>query len=289
MALWTPSDLATAPRLWLDAREPLTLSGTDVVRWPDQAGARDAVQGDAALAPRFGERQIGGLDVVTFQGNALMDLPSLGVTGAAPRAAFAVVELIGGAVGREVIINIGGYGTGVPYSRWTFKYHSTGDLRIELGGAGWTGPGLTGSAVVGCVLDGDTVADHVIYVNGVAYHATGSDPVETVDQDNGIGAVGTASATRSCGELIFTAYAPSADETDQITGYLAHGWGLAGELPAGHPYKAEAPTVADPTPVPGIRAFEGPVGRQTRHTAQGFATPAQATGRAAAWRATGHG
>jgi hypothetical protein len=31
----------------------------------------------------------------------------------------------------------------------------------------------------------------------------------------------------------------------KLEGYLAHKWGLAGSLPAGHPYKSKAPTMED--------------------------------------------
>ncbi|MDX9897001.1 MAG: hypothetical protein RBS34_16240, partial [Desulfofustis sp.] len=39
----------------------------------------------------------------------------------------------------------------------------------------------------------------------------------------------------------------TADDMDLLDGYAAHKWGLAGNLPAEHPYKSAAPTVGDDT------------------------------------------
>lgn len=36
---------------------------------------------------------------------------------------------------------------------------------------------------------------------------------------------------------------PSAGEVEKLEGWAAHRWGLAGSLPAGHPYKTSAPTI----------------------------------------------
>lgn len=36
---------------------------------------------------------------------------------------------------------------------------------------------------------------------------------------------------------------PSAGEVEKLEGWAAHRWGLAGSLPAGHPYKTTAPTI----------------------------------------------
>ena len=44
-------------------------------------------------------------------------------------------------------------------------------------------------------------------------------------------------------EVILVDAAASSDTRQRIEGYLAHKWGLAGSLPAGHPYKSAAPTV----------------------------------------------
>lgn len=43
--------------------------------------------------------------------------------------------------------------------------------------------------------------------------------------------------------VVGASYLPTAGETDRLFGYAAWHWGLQANLPAGHPYKAAAPTV----------------------------------------------
>ncbi len=43
-------------------------------------------------------------------------------------------------------------------------------------------------------------------------------------------------------EIVLKQGAVTVDEKAKIEGYLAHKWGLAGNLPAGHPYKSAPPT-----------------------------------------------
>ena len=43
------------------------------------------------------------------------------------------------------------------------------------------------------------------------------------------------------GELIYMDTTPSAANIEKLEGYLAHKWGLEGNLPGGHTYKSSAP------------------------------------------------
>jgi len=45
------------------------------------------------------------------------------------------------------------------------------------------------------------------------------------------------------GEYIITRGSLSTSDRQKIEGYLAHKWGLEGNLPSGHPYKTQKPTV----------------------------------------------
>ncbi|WP_218965259.1 LamG domain-containing protein, partial [Nostoc linckia] len=49
--------------------------------------------------------------------------------------------------------------------------------------------------------------------------------------------------TGAIGELVVTKRPLTTGERQKLEGYLAHRWGLAGNLPAGHPHKASRPTV----------------------------------------------
>ena len=55
------------------------------------------------------------------------------------------------------------------------------------------------------------------------------------------------------GEVICVLGDLSTEGRQLFEGYLAHKWGLAANLPAGHPYKSDAPTVPDPGTVLIIR------------------------------------
>jgi hypothetical protein len=45
------------------------------------------------------------------------------------------------------------------------------------------------------------------------------------------------------GEIVILSSLPSTTLRQQMEGYLAHRWGLTGNLPAGHPYKSAPPYV----------------------------------------------
>jgi hypothetical protein len=71
--------------------------------------------------------------------------------------------------------------------RWNFEIRETG-LRIEVEGDGYTSsllPDADKWQLVGCRLDGNSLSDHTIYLDGKTESASGSQPVNT-GNDNAI-------------------------------------------------------------------------------------------------------
>ena len=82
-------------------------------------------------------------------------------------------------------------------------------------------------------------------------------PYATNVTQSGLSTMGTGSirlndyqnnADSDWGEIIFTEDTSQAN-SEKIEGYLAHKWGLAGDLPSAHPYKAYAPNATPWSPL----------------------------------------
>lgn len=73
-----------------------------------------------------------------------------------------------------------------------------------------------------------TMADSYNSFSGLGYYATGS--------------FGNRCPSVEYAEVLAFNRALTTEEAELVEGYLAHKWGMEGDLPAAHPYKTEAPT-----------------------------------------------
>src|SRR5574340_953603 len=72
MALWTPHQIIASVAQWFDAADAttITLNGTTVSQWEDKSGnSRHASQATAAAQPTLVSSDLGGLDVISFDGS----------------------------------------------------------------------------------------------------------------------------------------------------------------------------------------------------------------------------
>ena len=100
------------------------------------------------------------------------------ITGAQPRTVFLITRR------REAqtangILTLGNEVTG---ERWTFRYTTSGSLRIEVQGAGFDFslvPVLGVPGIIALVYEGGTLASHTLYVNKTSQVATGTATVNT--------------------------------------------------------------------------------------------------------------
>jgi hypothetical protein len=236
---WTPARIKTA--LWLDAADASTIThvGGAVSRWNDKSGnGYDFVQTKDFRQPSTGSITVNGLNALDF------DTAGNGATMAGKGD--------GGAP------HITGNGT------WFFvtKYAGTGAWL-------WTNWGRSngiGTRTLGLETNKDTTAESakstITYTDSpasiisvernfdtstVTFSKNGGASLQTDDvtlnsnrtTTNGpyLGSYdGSGSYTGTMCEVVIIEGILSAGDKAKMEGYLAHKWGLAGRLPAGHPY-----------------------------------------------------
>jgi hypothetical protein len=253
MALWTPSEITTA--LWLDASDSSTLfdatSGGSAVaadgavaRWEDKSGnARHVTQATSEARPLRKAAVQNSRDVLRFDGT----------DDKLQRAAFVPNTFTAFVVAkRQDIANS---------TKWTA--FSQNDRSNNAGRLIFyterTSGGIIGAVQVGPIASqagtptgtfgifaadrNGTVAN--IHRDGVSVsRTTGSATIQAVNFV--VGANDTTSladfADLDIGEILIVSGVQSTADRQQIEGYLAHKWGLTGNLPSDHPYKTAAPT-----------------------------------------------
>ena len=102
---------------------------------------------------------------------------------------------------------------------------------------------MNGGAESGSVVGADeaVVRSETPFLIGATYDS-GFDLIALIGRSGGL--VGPIASYR-VGEIIWLSGVPSDEDRQKIEGYLAHKWGLAGNLPSDHPYKHAAPIKQD--------------------------------------------
>ena len=239
---WTPADISTAA--WYDAADTGTITpGSGAVsQWNDKSGnGKHATQGTAGARPTSGTRTIGGKNIIEFPNTSSQSLviPSINVIGKEVWSVFVIDDnastasqlLLGG--GGNVQIGLVSstqklrlWKSSSPYSADT--YSSTTVPVSTPAVAGWLAHTNTKKFAINGVLQ--TTTDTYI-------------PTGTLDATN-IGRGQFAAMDGAIGEIVITNGTLSTDDRQKVEGYLAHKWGLTGNLPADHPHKAGAPGVS---------------------------------------------
>jgi len=243
---WTPADISTA--LWLDASDTSTIVTSDPVsQWNDKSGnGNHATQGSAANQPLSGNRTVNGLNALDFNGSShVMALPDGTIpAGDSNYSMFLVIEWDKDTPTQYVVGTMAdGAGTGnwlggivttpASFGPWWANYGlDLGDIAVgvEMWGA-WYDSSV--SALYGNKNGSDTIASGV--------QAADRNAATTRQY---VGANGFNSSAYTDGaicEIIVLDYDVSESDRQALEGYLAWKWGLEGNLPAGHPYKAAAP------------------------------------------------
>lgn len=234
MALWTPSEITTTA--WYDADDAATITESvgDVSQWDDKSGNDyHLTQATSLNQPLTGSAKIGTLNTISFDGvdHYMNSSPPRNAT----ESMFCVVETSDRSLGIFVFTTSGNR---------QYKYSFGGTDFIIYNGT--VGPrvtnGLTNNvpALVTAILNG---ASSYVDIDGGTKTASG-DPGSSTVSGLSVGSGGNR-AVFDIGELVLIGSVADSDTVDKIEGYLAHKWGLEGNLPGGHPYKSEAPTVGD--------------------------------------------
>lgn len=245
---WTPAEITTA--LWLDAADASTVTTVSgaVSQWDDKSGnGRNATQIAAGNRPAYTSGGLNSLNVLTLDGtDDWLSLPdTTNPTGSNAVFAVYVPQLTG--VSGGIIARAYYWGS------WYLTTGNTGtSIRYNIGRAGIdeaiaTVTGLTNNLAV--LATGTYDKTNVsVSANGNSFVNTAYTPDITYDSRDltTIGAfrstAGIASAFKGLiAEIVVLHSAPSQTVIEKMQGYLAHKWGLAGNLPVGHPYKNKAP------------------------------------------------
>ena len=262
-AAWTPAQITTA--LWLDAADASTITTVSgaVSQWNDKSGnGRHLSQATAASRPAYQATGLSSLPTLQFDGiNDFLQNTSFSF-GNSAFTFYCVMQssIPGGGSGCIFIASpvpsnvnqlselvymnaIGGYQT------ITLKSPAI-DESFVTPQIGASTTHLTTAQIISAGYDGggSNPSNHVFSVNGSALTSTTSGPSAYSGNEAGFSIgmrplQGFAPFNGKISEIVFCASLLSSTTRQRVEGYLAWNWGLAANLPAGHPYKSAAPTV----------------------------------------------
>lgn len=234
---WTPAQLSSL--FWFDASDATTItdSGGLVTQWDDLSGNdRHLTQGTAADQPSTGINTLNSKNVIKFDGDYM------GMASGVTTKAF--IWVANNYNGSNLATNV------TPVIRDTvnnfYIYHLvnvtdiTYDIRLS-GLAGNTGnTNVNGGSLVfgGSVNLGRTDAQNR---GANIWYADLTVAPNFIDIGRMIASGQDYKLKGDIGEFIAFSSVPSESDRQKLEGYLAHKWGLTGELPAGHPYKDDVP------------------------------------------------
>ncbi len=266
MALWTPAEIATA--LWLDASDSgtITLDGSDLVeQWDDKSGNDNHVtQSNASYKPAVLTDELNGLDVLDLvndylQGTAI-DEPAISIfcVGQADQAGSGSYCSVFFCQGNALNFTSS---QGIRFDNYSGNRRlgtNAGFLSSSGSSTAWhVRGGIKEAGARSLWVDGTSIAS-----DSQAGDITTSASTFTIGrfQNNSSGGVDSSSMDGKVAELIVIPEAVDATTRQLIEGYLAHKWGLEGNLPVDHPYKSAAPEIPAVVSVQGVFSIVSPLG-----------------------------
>jgi len=230
---WTPAKLST--ELWLDASDSgtITESSGAVSQWADKSGNENNVsQANSSLQPLTNTNTLNSKNVIYFDGSDLMNA-TFEATLTQPNSVFAVFK-------RKNLDSFLFDGVN-DINRHTFTFYLADSKYFSFAGSLLFGSvSDTNAHMMGSVYNSNSSE---IFIDGTS-DAKGD--VGTQDMD-GITLGGRYNGQQyydgDIAEIIVVDDILSESDRQKLEGYLAHKWGLEGNLPALHPYKSSPPTV----------------------------------------------
>ena len=243
-------------RVWFSASmSSVFFDGNNkVAQWTDISGYnRHATQSSAAYRPTFTATGFsGGYPAINFSGSGLQ----LKITRGFIKDRFSIFAVFSGGNVNSRVIDQRGTGTFGTVKGYQFKNYQSvsGDIAGVDDGAGnhrgYNVSGLTDSpAMISSVFPENNTLSY--YRNGLKYmdvaSAGGNVPtdIDNTGFDIALGGITSGGTTQDftglIAEMIMYNHTLSSVERKKVEGYLAHKWGLAGNLPVDHPYQTVAP------------------------------------------------
>jgi uncharacterized repeat protein (TIGR02543 family) len=239
---WSPALLT--PQLWLDADDnnTITLNGTTVSQWSDKSGFNHhATQPEVSSQPAATAAGLNGKRVITFDGTADALNVDLDFLANVSHSAFIVTKptafnnIYGAANGGSGAnsLHVGFNGNDYRMNFWLNDY-----------GPARTANFFSGSANIMNYIWTTGISKQIM-ANGKSEGISTSPVPGTIGAMSGGGRIGSVVGQGFYGgdiaEFIVVTDAVSATDREKMEGYLAHKWGLAGNLAAAHPHKGAAP------------------------------------------------
>ena len=230
--LWTPANIDT--ELWLDAADADTVlvNGGAVEEWQDKSGNDfHAVQVTPSLRPLLSAGSVNGLDSITFN-ELTTGTHSLATT---CNISVSNTYMICFAGGNSTTMNSRLISSGTKTALITVNRNTN---TVYVGGPIQNGAWAAVDTVNVGVLVAPASGNFQFYGNGTSY----SNASRAVESWGTLGMGQTEPAAGRVCEVV-VAYTASTATRELLEGYLAHKWGFESNLPVGHPYKTDAPTV----------------------------------------------
>ena len=243
---WTPSELS--PFLWFDADDASTIteSGGVVSQWNNKGSASlNAGQTNNSLRPAYQTSGLNGLNTLRFDGtNDFLSIPHTNALNIPANQDFEIFTVTTPFDKQARAI----YAKGGVHSTDFTVYYWSNNYTVRFNGGAFstnTGTGNNSDPNIGWVRRQGA--------NGLVWNSSGG-----TSTDNSVGnAVLSNTFDASIGafeegtgrffdgdiaEILLVKRALSTDEREKLEGFLAHKWGLEGELPNGHPYAVSPPS-----------------------------------------------
>lgn len=246
--LWSPANITTS--LWLDAADASTITTVSgaVSQWNDKSGnARHATQGIAVNRALLANAALNGLAGIDYDGvNDDHELANVSGLNSVSQTFFIVASRDNATGVAEIAFAIGSIATGSGLSdapRWTdnVMYSQAGYVINRPTPTSV----ITNAPYINCVTGGTV---QLSYTNETLIGAGPEQSTANFSVDGG-GSIGSGRAISGSiryfngkiYELIILPQVASTALRQTVSGYLAHKWGLAANLPSDHPFKTSPP------------------------------------------------
>lgn len=238
---WTPAEIDAADMLfWADADDATTITaaGGNVSQWNDKSGNDNHVStATASIQPLTGTQTLDGKNVIDFIDDRLEFSSSIAI-----RAAFVVVDDLDGSSASANIAPL--FGEISDADLYTFvRTNATGE-DISLDGTQTTQHTASFNAGTENTARNPSLGLSIAQKAGPGlWTCLFSTPQTTGGIATFISSSTTYNLDGRIAEMVFLTAVPTTDIKERLQGYLAHKWGLEGELPPGFTYKAAPPTI----------------------------------------------
>ena len=246
--LWTPASMP-AVGLWVDASDAatLTVSGPGITAWADKSGNGRSATATVPLA--FGA-DLNGLPTIRVDNPAGLVFGGFSAgnpfSGSAPKTIFHV--------GANATANTFLFGLGIDASSNGAgqRFQITLDqeerfVRIQVNNGTYISSlaAGTGAFLAAAATEGTNLLGTTSYLAGQQEISTATRALATsTGAAIGISAGGVAvPGGADHAEILAFPTVLSEQDRQRVEGYLAHKWGLTGDLPANHPFKTSPPIV----------------------------------------------